>query len=73
MFDPDVYPMSWSWWDGGMSLAHYEDEHALDSETILQALEQETEGADRKEGGEPDAGAQDSNGNSSEEHKSQSS
>jgi cytochrome b subunit of formate dehydrogenase len=73
MFDPDVYPMNWSWWDGGMSLAHYKDEHALDSETILQALLGETEGADRKEGGEADAGAQNSNGNPSEEHKSESS
>jgi cytochrome b subunit of formate dehydrogenase len=36
-FDPDVYPMNWTWWDGKMSFEHYRDEHALDSETLLQA------------------------------------
>jgi cytochrome b subunit of formate dehydrogenase len=41
MFDPDVYPMNWSWWNGRMSLEHYKNEHPLDSETILQALQQE--------------------------------
>jgi formate dehydrogenase gamma subunit len=41
MFDPDVYPMNWSWWNGLMSLEHYKDEHALDSETILQVVQQE--------------------------------
>lgn len=43
MFDPDVYPMNWSWWNGRMSLEHYKDEHASDTETILQAMEQETD------------------------------
>ncbi len=33
-FDPDVYPMNWAWWDGKMSRKHYEEEHALDKETI---------------------------------------
>jgi formate dehydrogenase gamma subunit len=41
MFDPDVYPMNWSWWNGRMPVEHYKDEHALDSETILQATEEE--------------------------------
>jgi hypothetical protein len=36
-FDPDVYPMNWTWWDGKMSFEHYRNEHALDSETLLQA------------------------------------
>ena len=36
-FDPDVYPMNWAWWDGKMSFEHYREEHALDSETLLQA------------------------------------
>jgi cytochrome b subunit of formate dehydrogenase len=29
-FDPDVYPMNWAWFDGKMSLHHYQEEHALD-------------------------------------------
>ena len=29
-FDPDVYPMNWAWWDGRMTLHHYQDEHGLD-------------------------------------------
>jgi hypothetical protein len=35
--DPDTYPMNWAWWDGKMSFEHYREEHALDSETLLQA------------------------------------
>src|SRR5690242_4251876 len=36
-FDPDAYPMNWAWWDGKMAFEHYEEEHALDSETLLAA------------------------------------
>jgi cytochrome b subunit of formate dehydrogenase len=36
-FDPDVYPMNWTWWDGKMSFEHYREEHGLDSETLLAA------------------------------------
>lgn len=50
MFDPDVYPMNWSWWNGRMSLEHYKEEHSLDSETILQATQQETNAVE----GEPE-------------------
>jgi cytochrome b subunit of formate dehydrogenase len=50
MFDPDVYPMNWSWWNGRMPLEQYKDEHALDSETILQAIQQETNGSDTEQG-----------------------
>ena len=35
--DPDAYPMNWAWWDGKVSEHHYEEEHGLDSETILAA------------------------------------
>jgi cytochrome b subunit of formate dehydrogenase len=35
--DPDVYPMNWAWWDGKMSLEHYEEEHGLDTGTLLAA------------------------------------
>jgi cytochrome b subunit of formate dehydrogenase len=38
-FDPDVYPMNWTWWDGKMSFEHYREEHALDSETLLRAAQ----------------------------------
>ena len=30
-FDPDVYPMNWAWWDGKMTLHHYQEEHGLDA------------------------------------------
>ena len=36
-FDPDTYPMNWAWWDGKMSLHHYEDEHGLDREALAVA------------------------------------
>jgi cytochrome b subunit of formate dehydrogenase len=49
MFDPDVYPMNWSWWTGRMSLEHYKQEHALDTEAILEAMR----GESSEDGGEP--------------------
>ncbi len=33
-FDPDVYPMNWTWWDGKMSVEHYREEHPLDAESL---------------------------------------
>jgi cytochrome b subunit of formate dehydrogenase len=30
VFDPDTYPMNWSWFDGKMSEEHYREEHPLD-------------------------------------------
>src|SRR5262249_3815980 len=42
--DPDVYAMNWAWWDGKMPFDHYEAEHALDSETLLQAARAEAGG-----------------------------
>ena len=38
IFDPDAYPMNFAWFDGRMSLEHYEEEHPLDRETILEAM-----------------------------------
>jgi formate dehydrogenase gamma subunit len=32
IFDPDVYPMNWAWFDGKMPVEHYRKEHALDAE-----------------------------------------
>jgi cytochrome b subunit of formate dehydrogenase len=33
-FDPDVYPMNWTWWDGKMPVEHYKHEHELDTESL---------------------------------------
>jgi formate dehydrogenase gamma subunit len=41
IFDPDVYPMNFAWYDGRMSLEQYEEEHALDGHTILEAVQKE--------------------------------
>jgi cytochrome b subunit of formate dehydrogenase/5-methylcytosine-specific restriction endonuclease McrA len=35
--DPDAYPMNWAWWDGKVSEHHYQEEHGLDSATLLAA------------------------------------
>lgn len=37
MFDPDAYPMNWSWYDGKMSIEQYEHEHPMDSMAIEKA------------------------------------
>jgi cytochrome b subunit of formate dehydrogenase len=37
IFDPDAYPMNWAWFDGKMSIEHYEHEHPLDSLAIEKA------------------------------------
>lgn len=54
MLDPDVYPMNWSWWNGRMSLEHYKDEHPSDTETILQAMQEETDVAESEQEGTGD-------------------
>ena len=36
-FDPDAYPMNWAWWDGQLPLDHYQAEHPLDLESVLEA------------------------------------
>ena len=36
-FDPDIYPMNWTWWDGKTSFEHYREEHGLDTTTLLKA------------------------------------
>jgi cytochrome b subunit of formate dehydrogenase len=41
LFDPDVYPMNWAWWDGKMSFEHYREEHGLDTDTLLDAAREE--------------------------------
>jgi cytochrome b subunit of formate dehydrogenase len=62
-FDPDVYPMNWSWWDGKMSFEHYREEHALDSESLLQAAQSDhAKGSETKSSPNPSSG----NGSTSE-------
>ncbi len=39
IFDPEVYPMNWAWYDGRMSIEHYAEEHAADTETIVGSIE----------------------------------
>ena len=39
MFDPDIYPMNWAWYDGKMDVEVYEEEHAADHETVLSSIE----------------------------------
>jgi cytochrome b subunit of formate dehydrogenase len=35
IFDPDVYPINWSWWDGMMSEKHFREEHPLACEQMM--------------------------------------
>ena len=44
IFDPDAYPMNWSWFDGKMSIEQYQHEHPLD----LVAIEK-SQGCEEKE------------------------
>lgn len=39
IFDPDVYPMNFAWYDGKMDIELYEEEHAADHETVLSSIE----------------------------------
>jgi formate dehydrogenase gamma subunit len=43
IFDPDVYPMNWAWYDGKMTLEQYREEHGLDTQTILNAMQANAE------------------------------
>jgi len=55
IFDPDAYPMNWAWFDGRMSIAHYEYEHPLDRRAIARASGSESD-AEKDEDEQP-AGA----------------
>jgi len=55
IFDPDVYPLNWAFWDGKMSEELYHEEHALDALRQVEeraAAETKTRGAaaDRADG-----------------------
>ena len=34
IFDPDIYPMNWAWWDGKMPVDRYRHEHELDTDSL---------------------------------------
>ncbi len=34
IFDPDVYPINWAWWDGNVDAHWYEEEHPLDTAAL---------------------------------------
>ncbi|MFB3815441.1 MAG: cytochrome b/b6 domain-containing protein [Terriglobales bacterium] len=53
IFDPDVYPLNWAWYDGRMSIEHYVEEHGADTETITAAIEAAGENADWRVPEEP--------------------
>jgi cytochrome b subunit of formate dehydrogenase len=50
IFDPEVYPMNWAWYDGKVTYELYESEHALDVETLNQAVEADTRAEGQPEG-----------------------
>ncbi len=54
IFDPEVYPMNWAWYDGKVSYDFYQAEHPLDVETLNQAVDAEVGGHDQAEGKEVD-------------------
>lgn len=50
IFDPEVYPMNWAWYDGRVSYDLYQAEHPLDVETLTQAFEAEAREPEPREG-----------------------
>ncbi|HVU44658.1 MAG TPA: cytochrome b/b6 domain-containing protein [Terracidiphilus sp.] len=49
IFDPDVYPMNWAWWDGKMPVELYRHEHALDAQGAGASSEPPVAGKDAGE------------------------
>jgi len=49
IFDPDAYPMNWSWFDGRMSIEQYQHEHPLDTLAIMKASGSEPEAETKAE------------------------
>jgi cytochrome b subunit of formate dehydrogenase len=56
IFDPDAYPMNWAWFDGRMSIEHYEHEHPLDRLAITRASGSESY-AEKEEDEQPPGAA----------------
>ena len=53
IFDPDAYPINFAWFDGRMSIEHYQHEHPLDTAALLKAA---AESGDEAENAEEEAG-----------------
>jgi cytochrome b subunit of formate dehydrogenase len=49
IFDPDAYPVNFAWFDGRMSIEHYQHEHPLDTAALLQAAQESGEEEDQPE------------------------
>ncbi|HYX69109.1 MAG TPA: cytochrome b/b6 domain-containing protein [Terriglobales bacterium] len=49
IFDPDVYPVNWAFWDGRMSVEHYQEEHPLAWEETAQEERVGTSAAEPEE------------------------
>ncbi len=45
IFDPDVYPLNWSFWDGRMSVEHFQEEHSLEWKQLTAGREESTPAA----------------------------
>jgi hypothetical protein len=41
LFDPDVYPLNWAWWDGRMSVEQFRKEHPLAYQEMVAQQERE--------------------------------
>jgi len=60
-FDPDAYPMNWSWWDGQLPVEHYRAEHPLDLETVLEAGRTATANLETQKPAPPETARSDEN------------
>jgi hypothetical protein len=58
--------MNWTWWDGKTSFEHYREEHALDTETLLDAARANA-AASAPEDVQPAANAEESSAAATEE------
>jgi len=48
IFDPDVYPMNWAWWDGRVSIEWYQKEHPLAVGPALEEKPREQEKSEKR-------------------------
>lgn len=56
IFDPDVYPLNWAFWDGRMSVELYRKEHPLAYKELLEEQEKQRKETEKNESGEPEKG-----------------
>lgn len=43
IFDPDIYPLNWAWFDGRVNRDHYREEHPLDTPEEIEGAPSESE------------------------------